>query len=191
MKLLRYLIAINTLLFLVVPNIISQSAAPKEDLPHVKGLFLDLGWGPAELGIGAGVRYWMFSGELWLGGLSVNTPNYAMQSPPGELISAGQPLPNGYEEESFTTTVIGFDAGFHYDFTPYWSAFAQVGFYSATDTVLARNISDNVYYRYRHETESGIAFGLGAEYAVSEQIVVGAGYHTRRGGFLRFTYQWW
>lgn len=172
-------------------NLSTQDAKTDDDYPPVKGVFLDIGYGPYELGAGAGLRYWMFSAEIWLGALSISTPNYSLRSPQGETISQNNPLPDGYVEDSYTTTVLGFDLGFHYDITPLWSVNAQVGYFSKTDTVLAKNLNDGVFYRYKHETESGMAFGAGAEYAFTDQIVMGAGYHSRRGVYLRGTYTWW
>ena len=157
---------------------------------YLKGIMLDLGYGGSGLSAGVGFRYWNFSAAIGIAGFANDIPNYARTSPTGVTITPNQPLPNGYSEDRYTSIDVYFDAGYHYDFYPY-SVFAQVGFYSAQDSILAKNMETGSKYFYATESTSGFCFGLGGEYIVNDQVTLGVGYHTRRGGFARFTYTWW
>lgn len=155
----------------------------------VQGLMFDLGYGPSKLSAAVGYRWWMFSASLGIAGFANDLPNYARTSPTGVIISPNQPLPSGYEADRYTSIDVFGDLGFHYDFYPF-SAFAMLGFYNAQDSILAKNIETGSRFRYATETKSGMSFGLGGEYIYSDNITIGAGYHTRRGIFARFTYTW-
>lgn len=157
--------------------------------PKIKGLMFDLGYGGSGLSAAIGYRWWYFSGSLGLAGFANDLPSYAKYPPTGVVLSANQPLPSGYEEDRYTSIDVFGDVGLHYDFYPY-SAFVQIGFYNAQDSILAKNIESGSKYRYKVENSAGISWGLGLEYIFTKSITVGAGYHTRRGGFARLTYTW-
>lgn len=168
---------------------VSPSHSSSFSTPKINGLMFDLGYGGSGLSATVGYRWWHFSGSLGIAGFANDIPNYARTSPTGVVISANQPLPSGYESESYTSIDVYADAGFHIDFYPY-SAFAHIGFFTAQDSILAKNIETGSRYRYATRSESGMSFGGGLEYIYSKNLTFGAGYHTRRGIFARIMYTW-
>ena len=184
-------VMIATLIAMSVSTVLAQEEKTESSGSSViKGIMLDLGYGGSGLSAGVGFRYWNVSAAIGIAGFANDIPNYARSSPTGVTISPSQPLPSGYSEDHYTSIDVYFDAGYHYDFYPY-SVFAQVGFYSAQDSILAKNMETGSKYFYATESTSGFCFGLGGEYIVNDQVTLGVGYHTRRGGFARFTYTWW
>ncbi|MBX3043004.1 MAG: hypothetical protein KIT33_02030 [Candidatus Kapabacteria bacterium] len=156
----------------------------------IKGAFADVSVGSDGFGIGAGGRYMMFGLNLGLTGILNNSPTYALQYPPGVTINRNEPLPVGYTEEKFMSMMINVDAMFYFDFFETLSLNASVGFYSKNDSILAKNIDTGSRYIYRNEPQSGLCFGVGAEYVLQDNLNVGAGFHTQRGAVIRLTYLW-
>jgi hypothetical protein len=111
----------------------------------------------------------------------------------GEVISPMQPLPDGYEEERYSSTQVSIDLGLHVDYYDPISVFVHFGFYSAQDTILAAKFDgrNTSRYRYRYEVVSGMAYGGGLEYIWSNTLSFAVGYHTRKGIFGRVVYTWW
>ncbi len=156
-----------------------------------KALIFDAGFGGAGgMSLGLGFRYSYASLMIGFAGFANDMPNYAVRPPQGIIISPNQPLPGGYERESFTGLLVTADLAYHYQLNQEISAFGMIGYYSQQDSILARETSTGDYYRYAVENTSGIAFGLGGDYGVSEWITLGLGYHTKRGVFARFSYRW-
>ncbi len=161
-----------------------------EPLTPIKGAFGDVSIGGDGLGVGIGARYMFFGLNIGLTGLANSTPAYALQAPSGVNIIRNQPLPSGFEEERFLSMMIDADLMLYFDLAETISFNASIGFYSKNDTILAKNIQNGSRFIYDNETESGLCFGLGAEYVLQESINVGAGYHTQRGILFRLTYLW-
>ena len=161
-----------------------------EPLSPIKGVFADFSIGSEGFGIGAGARYMFVGLNLGLTGLANSSPPYAHQNPPGVNIIRNQPLPPGYEEERFMSMMINGDLMFYMDYFEQFSFNASIGFYSKNDTILAKNTATGSRYIYNNETQSGLCFGIGAEYVLQDYLNVGAGYHTQRGVVVRLTYLW-
>jgi hypothetical protein len=183
-KIFTYLFLIVFTTFSTVPAYSSSFNTPK-----INGLMFDLGYGGSGASVAVGYRWWHFSGALGLSGFANDIPNYAKVPPVGVVISQNQPLPSGYESQSYTAIDVFLDAGFHIDFYPY-SAFAQIGFFTSQDTILAKNLETGSRYRYATSSDAGMSFGGGLEYIYSKNLTFGAGYHTRRGIFARVMYTW-
>lgn len=155
-----------------------------------KAIQFDLGYSNyAGLSAAAGFRYWLFSFSIGLSGFANSIPPYSPDSY-GVNINPMQPLPSGYEEEKYGALLVTADLGFHYDITDYIGLFASVGYYSATDTILAYNPTKDVRYYYKYYVSDGLAFSFGGDYFFTETIKAGLGYHTRRGIFARISYIW-
>lgn len=155
-----------------------------------KAIQVDLGYSSyAGISAALGFRYWLFSFSLGLSGFANKIPAYSMDSY-SVKINPMQPLPNGYEEEKYGALLVTADLGFHYDITENIGLFASIGYYSATDTLLAHDYNKDVRYYYKYHVSDGLAFSLGGDYFVSDDIKAGLGYHTRRGIFARLSYIW-
>lgn len=156
----------------------------------IKGAFADISVGSPGFGIGIGGRYMCFGLNLALIGLANSTPAYALQHPPGVVINRNQPLPQGFEEDKFLSTMITADALLYADLFEKISLNASIGFYSRNDSILAKRVDTGSRYIYKNETDAGLCFGVGAEYVLNDKLNIGAGFHTERGAIIRFTYLW-
>lgn len=161
-----------------------------EPLTPIKGVFGDISIGGDGFGVGAGARYMFVGFNLGLTGIANSTPAYAMQAPAGIRIDRSQPLPVGFEEEKFLSMMINADVLFYFDLAETISFNGSLGFYSKNDTILAKNVENGSRFIYKNETESGLCWGLGAEYVLQENINIGGGYHSQRGLTFRVTYLW-
>ncbi len=188
---------IATILLFAVLGVSSISLAQEyndvyhwEPLNPIKGAFVDLSVGSPGFGIGAGFRYAFVGFNLGLIGLTNSSPVYALQYPPGVVIHRDRPLPSGYEEEKFLSSMLTGDVVFYADILEKISLNASIGHYARNDSILAKRIDTGSKYIYKNETESGLCFGVGAEYVLNDNFNVGAGYHTQRGVLFRLTYLW-
>jgi outer membrane protein assembly factor BamA len=155
-----------------------------------KAVFFDLGFGgPAGLSGGLGFRYSYFSFTLGLSGFANKVPAYQINNY-GTGINASQPLPVGYSQESYSALIVTGDFGFNYEIVPKITAFASIGYYSQQDTILAHDYKQDLRYYYKYYTSSGLCYSIGGEYAITDDINVGIGYHTKRGVFGRIAYTW-
>lgn len=154
-----------------------ESDEPLPDDP-MKYLHFDLGYGPANISYGLGFRYWHLGLTIGLTGVASDIPNYSLQ-----------PAPSSDRTERFPTIVVCGDFHFYYDFTPKITGFATLGYYSQSDTILAK--SGDYWYRYEAESSAGLTFGLGAQYALDRQIMVGLAYQNKRGIYAQIGYRWW
>ncbi len=161
-----------------------------EPLSPIKGGFGDVSIGSPGFGVGAGFRYMFVGLGLGLVGLTSESPAYALQYPPGLSLNRNQPLPNGYEEEKFLSMMINGDIIFYFDLHEKVSFNLSAGYYSRNDSILAKNIVSGSRYIYRNQVESGMCFGLGAEYVLHDNFNIGAVYHSERGLLFRLTYIW-
>ncbi|HRP02269.1 MAG TPA: hypothetical protein PLE30_06430 [Candidatus Kapabacteria bacterium] len=153
-----------------------------------KAFFGDVGIGSPGLSIGAGYRYWFLGLNVSLGGFLNSIPGYNHSIPNGIKINRNEPLPNGFREDKYTSTLMCIDVnGYYEQFLPVILT-ASIGYYSQTDTVTAFQLSTGNRYLYKAETNSGLSFGIGAEYQINDIISAGAMFHTRRGILIRMTY---
>lgn len=189
----RYFILLLAILVLGI-NYAQSSPTSEEEYEIVRdynAIQVDLGY-TNHTGISAalGYRYWLFSLSIGLSGFANKIPPYSMDSY-SVNINPMSPLPNGYEEEKYGALLVTFDVGFHYDINENLGLFGSIGYYSATDTLLAYNYTKDIRYYYKYYITDGIAFGAGADYFFSDNVKVGLGYHTRRGIFARLSYVWY
>lgn len=145
-------------------------------------IFGELSYGTLGLGVTAGFRYSFVSLSLGFSGFAQSIPNSIHPS-------IYQPFPKkgNYQEEEYPYVCVYGDAGFYYDIGKF-SIFATIGYFSQSDTILAREFDTNYLYKYKVKTESGICFGGGAEYLFNPNFLFGVGYHTKKGVFLQLGY---
>lgn len=145
-------------------------------------IFGEMSFGTLGLGLTAGFRYSFVS-------LSIGFSGFAQSIPNSLHPSIEQPFPKkgNYKEEEYPYVCVYGDAGFYYDIGKF-SIFATVGYFSQSDTILAREYDTNYLYKYRVKTESGVCFGGGVEYLFSPNFLFGVGYHTKKGLFLQLGY---
>lgn len=171
---------------------ISQANA-SDDLPPLKGLFFDFGGGGDGLSGALGFKYSFASLSIGVVGFTNDIPNYSQVPPTGIYFNANEPLPSGYEAEKHTGIIVCFDAGFHYEYYP-WTFFGTVGYYTQQDSVLAKEVRNDgrkpSRYSYKVENSQGVSFGGGANYAITDNVSLGLGLHTKRGVYAQFTYVW-
>lgn len=145
-------------------------------------IFGELSYGTLGLGVTAGFRYSFVS-------LSIGFSGFAQSIPNSIHPSIYQPFPKSgnYQEEEYPYVCVYGDAGFYYDIGKF-SLFATVGYFSQSDTILAREFDTNYLYKYKVKTESGICIGGGVEYLFNPNFIFGLGYHTKKGIFLQLGY---
>ena len=189
-KILFILLGIALINLSAVSLFSQQSEEEYEYVTDYKALQVDLGYSSyAGISAAVGFRYWLFSFSIGLSGFANSIPAYSMDNY-SVNINPMQPLPTGYEEEKYGALLVTADLGFHYDITEDIGLFASIGYYSATDTLLAYNYTKDIRYFYKHYVSDGVAFSLGGDYFVTDVIKAGLGYHTRRGVFARISYIW-
>lgn len=189
----KFLFIALTTIFLIVNSLNLFSQFSEEEYEYAtdyKAIQVDLGYSNyAGISAAVGFRYWLFSFSIGLAGFANKVPAYSMDSY-SVNINPMQPLPNGYEEERYGALLVTADLGFHYDITENIGLFASIGYYSATDTLLAYNYTKDIRYYYKYYVSDGVALGVGGDYFVTDDIKAGLGYHTRRGIFARLSYIW-
>ncbi len=161
----------------------------EEELPALYGLHGELGYGSPGLGFGAGFRYEFLSLTIGVSGVANSIPNYASYLE-GENLNISQPLPNGFTEEKYEAIIVSFDFAYNHEFE-WGNIYGGVGFFTQTDTVLAKEVSTGDYYRRGSLNSSGICFNLGADYYMSETFGLGLGFHSKKGIMARFSFYWW
>ena len=184
--------------FCFLSNLVSAQQASKDSTgeesffnpkSQLKMLFGDLGYGTRGLSAALGFRYGFLGVDLGLGGFTrSNIPNYNLY-PTKEI-----PFPKNYDSTSYPTLSVSFDLIYYYD-TGDFSFYGGVGYYSQSDTVLAKSLDQgNTYGTYFYKQvnkKSGFCFTLGGQYFISETIMVGLGYHTKKGVFAEVGYWWY
>jgi hypothetical protein len=162
-----------------------------------KYLNFDLGYGSGGPGGALGFRYWYL-------GLAIGATGFANDIPLTANISQGQNINiSELPSKRYPSNVVCGDLYAYYDFnTDYeMTAFVNVGFYSAIDSVLAyRDESGTTaYYRNGAVTTAGLTFGAGFQAPLTflneenrylDQVIAGIGYHTKLGIYLRIAYRW-
>lgn len=188
-------ISTTILIFLfLMHNFIATAQSPEQsDDVKLKGILLDAGASKDGLGVALGFRYWFASLSIGVTGFANKLPKYSNIPPTGIYFNPNQPLPNGYVEDKYTGVIVTFDAGLHYEFFP-WNFFANVGYYTQQDSILAKEIRTDgrtpARYSYRVENSQGIAFGGGANYYLTDNLGIGLGLHTKRGVYAQIIYVW-
>ncbi len=185
----KYLVL--ALIFILQAGLYAQKGDSnyEEELPALYGLHGELGYGGAGLSAGLGFRYDFVSLSIGLSGFANSIPNYASYKADGINLTTN-PLPDGYTEESYEAIIVTFDAAYNYEFE-IGTAYAGIGFFAQTDTVLAKEVSTGDYFRRGTINSSGICFNLGFDYYWSENVGVGLGFHSKKGIMARFSYYWW
>lgn len=145
-------------------------------------IFGELSYGTLGLGVSAGFRYSFVSLSIGFSGFAQSIPNSIQPS-------IYQPFPKkgNYQEEDYPYVCVYGDAGFYFDIGKF-SIFTTLGYFSQSDTILAREFDTNYLYKYRVKTESGLCFGGGVEYLFNPNFIFGIGYHTKKGIFLQLGY---
>lgn len=195
-----FVLAIMLLLFAGLSAIAQEDyeydeTVPADDVP-IKSIMLDLGHtlNGSGLCFGGGFKYWNVGVTFGLAGLAPDRPNYDRHSVQPEQIT---------EKKNFKALMINIDAHYYFNlemFEPL-TVFASVGYYSQSDSTIARTISDenrgvyDLWYLVAgtegHNSESGICFGAGVQYPVSDNIALGIALHSRKGIYAQFEYYWY
>ncbi len=184
MKTNKYFIIMASILFITIVNTTYSIDFSNKQ----KAFFGDVGIGSPGISVGAGYRYWFLGLNVSLGGFLNSVPGYSLQIPTGSKINRNEPLPNGFREDRYTTTLMCIDLnGYYEQFLPFIIT-ASLGYFSQTDTLTAFQIATSNRYFYRHESTSGLSFGIGAEYQINDIISAGAMFHSKRGLLFRVTY---
>jgi opacity protein-like surface antigen len=147
-------------------------------------LFFDLGFGANNLSTGLGFRYWHFGASIGLTGFTNTVPAFSYPA-------YNHPKPSGQNAltEKFTSLVVAGDVYYFHDFNKF-TVYANVGYFSQSDTVLVKDIDRGEYFYDSRESKSGMTFGGGLEYILSKWIAIGLGYHTKLGVTAQIGYRW-
>ncbi len=155
-----------------------------EDIAYEEGGFIipentilaGIGYGGAGLCFNAGYRYTNYSLQLGLSGIANDIPNYTLR----DRINANK---DPYtDKQNHEALILSLDGGYHYNIDKF-TLFGNLGYFWQTDTVLARRtdgVDDNLHL-LGTETESGVCFGLGAYYYISDMVDLGLGFHSKHG----------
>lgn len=176
-------------LLLITLSTLPVYSQKAEEYSEFKAINLDLGYGSYGLGAAAGFRYSFLSLTVGIAGFANDIPNYASIPPQGVIITPHQPLPTGYVEDKYEALMFTVDLAYNYDIEDF-TIYGSLGYFTAQDSVLAKNINTNDRYSYKVENSSGISVGLGGYYSLNEWICLGLGYNTKRGIFGQFVYTW-
>lgn len=184
----------NILLILFFMLAFSQTAFSQDDyygdyeeLPPMKQLFLDLGFGPNGTGAGVGFRYSFFGFGLNLSGFAKSIPNY---------ITYERLRPEDvYSTEKYPTIILSIDGYLFYDIDDYFTLFGNIGLFTQGDSVLARkksseSVASEDLYFLNTDSSTGVSFGAGIQYLIWENVGLGAGYHSKKGIFAQLSYYW-
>jgi len=174
--------------FLLIPVSQLNAGSDSYELPPVYVLFGNVGYdSKTELTAAIGFRYWFFGVSLGLAGFAKNLPAFRK-----DVIIKESEIGS---TETFTKMVFHGDVNLYWDLNPKVSLFGMVGYYSKSDSILARKVyqitdPDNYYYKYKANTSSGFCFGIGGHYFFESQLLIGLGYHSISGFFAQVGY-WW
>ncbi|MDQ1265270.1 MAG: hypothetical protein QG635_420 [Bacteroidota bacterium] len=160
-------------------------------------LMIDLGYGSNEMSAGLGFRY-SFNDTPFGVGVMVGLTGFTITLPPYRRTTgiAGDVVPKGVVKETFSKLVITAEAMGFYDVSERFSVFANVGYYSQSDTILYKNPQDNVYYlsnnyQDQYQSSSGLCYGAGFQYFLTDKVTLGLAYHTKLGIYAQLGYVWY
>lgn len=177
----------------------NNSEITQEQTSHIKNIFFDLGYGGRGVSFGLGFRWWNFSAGLGLAGILSYVPKYRY---PG----IGEPNPmfgnstSFSDAEKFPSTTVSFDFSYYYDISDF-SIFATLGYYVQSDSVFKKYLGSQSepdknnyignYYSVGSANETGLAWGLGLQYFITENINTALAYHNKKGIYLQIGYFWY
>jgi hypothetical protein len=190
-KMKKYIIGLIIFWFGII-NLIAEEEY--EDI-NWKYLNFDLGYGSSGPGGAFGFRYWYLGTAIGVTGFANDIPLVA-QYEQGVNI---QELPKKF----YPSNVVCADLYGYYDFDTYYevTAFVNVGFFAAIDSVMAYQDKSGTtaYYPAGVRSTDGMTFGAGVQAPLTflneenrylDQLVAGVGYHSKLGAFLRIAYRW-
>ncbi|MDA3843366.1 MAG: hypothetical protein PF588_03230 [Candidatus Kapabacteria bacterium] len=156
------------------------------EMIYEKNVFVGLGhtFSDQGLSLGVGFRFWNFGFNMGFTGFASEMPKYAFSS---TGIQTGAKL----GDKSYPAVAVTGDFVYYYDFSgeySQWTAFASIGYYSQIDSVLTEYEEVNV--RKGFEQSTGMTFGLGAQYLLTEKYVIGLGYQSKVGIMATFGIRW-
>ena len=193
-KFIASILCLSILYSFVFVSSVNLANAYDDDLPTVKALMIDVGGGPNGLSMGFGFRYWITSLHIGMTGFANSIPNYAFPDYNRIPIRQHEPLPAGYEKEVHTGLIFTADLGVHLDYFYPYTFFGTVGYYNQQDSLLAKETNPTTAtahrYFWRTEGKEGLAFGLGGNYYINDNVGLGVGLHTKRGIYGQFVYSW-
>ena len=165
----------------------------QEDLPPIKVIFGNVGYGSYNWFGGVGFRWWVFGASLGFSALDHGSKpaikNFTRENPaPKE--TEYDPL----SRESMTTLIV--DANFYYylKLSKKITGFASMGFYAQKDSVFRYKyyepgVARDRYY-WKTENKTGFCMSFGAQYYYREDFMLGVGFHTKNGFFATLGYHW-
>lgn len=170
--------------FFIFSNAYGQATDNDDyEIVPVKDILFDLGYGEHNLSFGFGFRYDFIGLSIGVTGFDNDIPNY-------QTDLRDQPADKDFEERHYTTICVSGDLALYYDINDEFSVFGNVGYYAQADTILAYYYSDETLYRYKDESITGVAFGVGLQYFISDYFTIGAAWHNKRGAYLQLGYYW-
>lgn len=182
MRLKRIISILSIVVAFLLANNFSYSAKEVSSEPEIKNIFFDLGYGQYKTSFALGFRYWFAGLSIGVTGIDPGIPGYT-----NDL--RYQPSSKKFNEERYTSLCVSGDLYYYYDISDL-SLFANIGYYSQADTILAYYPENDTRYTYKNENKSGITFGLGGQYSVSSSIMLGLGYHSKRGIYAQLGIFW-
>jgi hypothetical protein len=154
-----------------------------ENLPPIKSLFADLGYGFIGASGALGFRYSFLGLSIGAAGFNNSVPAHAYG------VGGGQVQPAGTEEKIYTTIAVCGDFYFYHKIQSF-TIFADLGYFSQSDTVLWRDIKTGDFTFARSQNKDGITFGAGIQFNVAKDINVGVGLHSKFGIYAQIAYLW-
>ncbi len=155
-----------------------------------KALLLDGGYGADAGSFAFGYRFWNITASIGVAGLAANIPGFSYDRPPGVSFDPTEDMPLGFSRTRVPGNAVFVDAGYYLNYLETLNFFVIVGFYAQTNTYLAYENNTGAYYYMSTIKTDGYTFGGGMELKLSDWIRFAAGYHTKRGVFLRLAYTW-
>jgi opacity protein-like surface antigen len=166
----------------------AAAAESENDVP-IKSIMLDLGHTLDGSGIcfGFGVKYWNFGASIGIAGLSPDRPNYDRRT---------IDITEAQETKNFQSLMINFDAHYYMNFEIFdpLTVFVSVGYYSQSDSTIGRKQGEDTWSLIAgpqgFNSVSGLSFGAGVQYPMTDNIALGIALHTRKGIYAQFEYYW-
>ena len=157
-----------------------------------KYIFFDLSYGGSGPGFGLGFRYWNLGASIGVTGFANDIP-LTTHRYQGDNFNI-----KDFPKKVYPSNLVSGDFYGFYDMEKF-TAYVNLGFYSSVDSVLRFRESNTGYYKDGVEKHSGITWGFGVDYPLSgldeenkayEQLVVGLGFHSELGVYLKASYRW-
>jgi|GEM_PF-3575289 len=205
-KLKRFSLFMIILTLLFTFPIFSQESENREDEnpmetpASLKNVFFDLGYGARGVSFGAGVRWWNVSAGIGLAGILTSLPKYSFYDQRTGEVNPMDPKYNyAFNVEKFPSTTVSIDFSYYYDYNDF-SFFVTLGYFVQSDSVLkkftglpndqSKNVFIGNYYPYGSQNSTGLSWGFGSQYILSESINVALAFHNKKGIFAQIGYYW-